>query len=441
MEQKTDRLGFRTWLVILVTGLAGQLCWHIENDWFNTFVYSRIAPDPSITGNMVTFSAITGILATLFFGTLSDRAGKRKPSMVIGYLTWAVTIVVFGLTEYLRDRSLALAAAMVVVADCVMTFFGSMAHDAGFNPWTSDITDGHKRGGLGAVIAVLPVFSTIVGSVLFGILVKQFGYTKFFVIIGVFMAFISLFTLLFLKDAPGRKPNRDPRGFWHQFFSFFNFEPLKNDRLLCWVLVIFATYFIGFQIYFTQIGNYLLFSCHYAVDVKGYIMAIGLVLATPVTAIASRFINKKKYFGIMCVTVVLSIIGLLILGLNSGATANPNPTMKDAVPMIVGIFFVGAGYMCIFQTLMVMLKNMYPEEVRAQSEGLRYIFYVLIPMCVGTPIGTAIIKRTGIPVVNDYGIEGYAAGNNLFLIAAAWTVLTFLPIWFASREAKKRENA
>ncbi len=440
MDKKDGRLGAGTWLVILVTGLAGQLCWHIENDWFNTFVYSRIAPDPSITGNMVTFSAITGILATLFFGTLSDRAGRRKPSMVIGYLIWAVTIILFGLTEYFTSSSLVLAASMAVLADCIMTFFGSMAHDAGFNPWTSDITDGHKRGGLGAVIAVLPVFATIIGSVVFGILVKNFGYVNFFIIIGVFMAIISLFTLIFLKDSPDTRPNRDPKGFWHQYFSFFNFEPLRNDRLLLWVLVIFATYFIGFQIYFTQIGNYLLFSCHYAVDVKGYIMAAGLLLATPVTAIASRCINKGKYFGVMCVTVVLSIIGLLILGLNSGATAMEHPQLKDSIPMIVGIFFVGAGYMCIFQTLMVMLKNMYPEETRAQCEGLRYVFYVLIPMCIGTPIGTAIIKKTGIPTVNDYGIEGFAAGNNLFIIAAAWTLLTFIPIWFAKKEADRRAS-
>ena len=35
---------------------------------------------------------------------------------------------------------------MVVVADAVMTFFGSTANDASFSAWTTDITDTTNRG-------------------------------------------------------------------------------------------------------------------------------------------------------------------------------------------------------------------------------------------------------------------------------------------------------
>jgi hypothetical protein len=38
----------RNWMLIWVLGMAGQICWNIENSWFNTFVYAKIAKDPAI---------------------------------------------------------------------------------------------------------------------------------------------------------------------------------------------------------------------------------------------------------------------------------------------------------------------------------------------------------------------------------------------------------
>ncbi|MBQ9958720.1 MAG: MFS transporter, partial [Oscillospiraceae bacterium] len=253
-QQQSNSIGFKNWLVILVTGLAGQLCWHVENQWFTTYVYAKIAPNPDIISGMVVLSAITSTFAVVFFGTLSDRVGRRKPLMVAGYIIWGITVMLFGLTEYTRAASLALAGGLTVFADCVMTFFGSLAHDAGFNPWTSDITNEHNRGSLGAVISVLPVLATIIGSLVFGNVIDAVDYTAFFFILGGVMVGIGLFTLFFLKDAPDAAPHRDEKGFWHQFFSFFSFKPLK-DKLLRWVLIIFMTYFIGFQMYFSHITN------------------------------------------------------------------------------------------------------------------------------------------------------------------------------------------
>ena len=424
-QTKENAIGLKNWIVILITGLAGQLCWHVENQWFTTYVYAKIAPNPDIISGMVALSAITGSFAVVFFGTLSDRVGRRKPLMAAGYMIWGITVMLFGLTEYARS-SLTLAAVLTVAADCVMTFFGSLAYDAGFNPWTSDITNEHNRGMLGAAISVLPVFATIIGSLLFGGIIDAVDYTAFFFLLGGSMVLVGVFTLLFLKDAPGIAPNRDEKGFWHQFFSFFSFKPLQ-DKLLRWVLIIFMTYFIGFQMYFSHITNYLIYSRGFSTGTSGILLGVGLLLAAPLTFVAGRFINRGHHFTVMNLTVVSSIIGLLTVGLVKGTAAT-----------VAAIFFIGAGYMVIFQTLMVMLKNLYPPEIRAQCEGLRSIFYVMIPMCVGTPIGSAIIKASGIATVNEYGITGYAAANNLFLIAAAVMLITFIPIRMAKKAAAEQ---
>ena len=73
------KLGLKKWTLIWGLGMAGQICWNIENQWFNTFVYEKIAPNPSIIMWMVIVSAVMTTFSTFLFGTLSDRIGKRKP--------------------------------------------------------------------------------------------------------------------------------------------------------------------------------------------------------------------------------------------------------------------------------------------------------------------------------------------------------------------------
>lgn len=423
---ENSKITFRQWLVIFVAGLAGQLCWHIENQWYTTFVYAKIAPDPDIISAMVIASAITSTLATVFFGTLGDRKGKRKPLMVGGYIIWGVTVILFGLTEFISHSMLALAAVSVVFADCLMTFFGAMAHDAGYNPWTTDITNEHNRGKLGAVIAILPVAATIIGSLIFGNIIDAMDYFNFFIMIGSIMIALGLFCLVYVKDAPDVKPNRDEKGFWHQFFSFFTFSVLKGNKVLGWVLAIFSVYFIGFNMYFSHLTNYFIYTQGNTTGMSGIIIGVGLLCAVPFTFLASRYIDRGRAEVVLYAAVVSTVIGL------------PLVSMSGMVINIIGMVFVGIGYMCIFQTLMVLLKNLFPVELRGQCEGLRCIFYILIPMCVGTPIGSAIIRSGGMEVVNEYGIVGYSANHSLFLIAAAWTLVTLIPITMYKKSAAKK---
>lgn len=47
-KMNTAKIGIREWILIWVVGLAGQLCWNVENQWFNTFIYDKIGPYPEI---------------------------------------------------------------------------------------------------------------------------------------------------------------------------------------------------------------------------------------------------------------------------------------------------------------------------------------------------------------------------------------------------------
>ena len=133
------KIGARNWAAILLLGLAGQLAWNVENSWFNTFVYDTITPDPRAVAWMVAVSAITATATTLTMGTVSDRRGKRRPFIFGGYILWGIATIIFPTTAFIKTTTL--AVLMVILADGIMTFFGSTAYDAAFNAWTTDISD------------------------------------------------------------------------------------------------------------------------------------------------------------------------------------------------------------------------------------------------------------------------------------------------------------
>lgn len=436
-ETKKSKIGLRNWIIIWVAGLAGQLCWNIENQWFNTFVYAKIAPDPSIISWMVGVSAVVSTLSTFISGTASDRAGRRKPFIVIGYILWGLFTIVFGATEFIPLNNTTAMAVIVVFADAIMSFCGSLGNDAGFNPWTTDITNESNRGSLGAAVAVQPVVATIAGSLLGGAIIKALDYFWFFVIMGGFVVFIGIYCLFTLKDSPTLKPAVNPKGFWSQFGEAFNFKLLAKNKMLLIVLCIFAVFFISFNVYFPHLLNYFIYTRNYDESMAGILLGIGLIIAIPFTFIAIKFINKQKYIPVLCFALAGNIIGLLLLVVSHYVG---DGDFINKFMIALSVIFVGGGYMVIYQTLMMWCKNLYPESQRGQLEGVRLFFYVCIPMVLGPAIANPVIKALGKPITLFYegvGVPGFTASKELFYVAAAVAALTFIPIYFAWRYLKK----
>lgn len=62
---------------------------------------------------------------------------------------------------------------------CGYELFGSVGNDGGFGPWTTDISNEHNRGKLGGALAVMPVFATIFGAVVSGLIIDQIDFFAF----------------------------------------------------------------------------------------------------------------------------------------------------------------------------------------------------------------------------------------------------------------------
>ena len=81
-DRKKGALGLKMWFLIWGLGLTAQICWNIENQWFNTFVYAKISKDPSIITGMLSCSAAAMMSAStsLYFFLPTVRLHTMQPS-------------------------------------------------------------------------------------------------------------------------------------------------------------------------------------------------------------------------------------------------------------------------------------------------------------------------------------------------------------------------
>ena len=110
------------------------------------------------------------------------------------------------------------------------------------------------------------------------------------------------------------------------------------------------------------------------------------------------------------------------------------------IPLLFYVFLVGVGYVLITQACMIWVKGLFPEESKGQFEGVRILFFTLIPMLIGTLAGNIIIKRTaqGEPNYDDFGHLIEVPQENLFLYAAIMVIFTLIPLYFGAKIYNKR---
>lgn len=440
MKSDSARSNVTFWSLIWLLGLAGQLCWNMENQWFNTFVYAKIAKDPTIISWMLAVSAASTTISTFLFGCISDRKGNRKSLVSIGYILWGVFTILFGATEFMKSQSsdknaiIGIAFA-VIAADAIMSFFGSMGNDIGFNAWINDHMNSQNAGALGAAIAVQPVIGTIVGTIVGGLLVgADDNYMRLFTVIGGSVIILGLVSLFCMKDSETLKPSIKGT-FSEQFFSIFNVKEYLKHRELVFVNLMLAVYFISFNVYFSHLGNFMIYYLGFTADTMGLIEGIGLLIAMFTTIPAIKLIQADKSSLIITIAIAINAIGLLIIGLLVSPD-NVNPATIWNPHLLAGVLFVGIGYILFLQTITVWSKRLYPEDARGQFEGIRIIFYVLIPMVVAPLISNPIIKKSG-EFVDEYGFTEYLPTNTLFLAGVVIVLITLVPLLMANAEHRK----
>ena len=417
MTTSSSRITSRTWFVMLALALTGQIAWAVENSWFNTFVYDTLTPDPRPVAWMTAASAITATLTTLLMGTLSDRTrsrwGRRRPFILIGYILWGISTILFPTVASIKISSLAIF--MVVMADSVMTFFGSTANDAAFNAWTADVATSDTRGRVEGVLNLSLFIAQIIAMVAAGILIDSLGYFTFFYLLGGIVTVVGLIagSLLHDADAPLNAPTRS---FWAEFADLFNLDTLRNNRKLFILLLFIMLSSIGMEVSFPYLIVYLnnfvgVTKSEFSI-IGGAVMVGSAALAIPFGILADKW-NKRNMIAI---AIIVSSLGGILLSL-----VRTLPLLS-LTGLLWQAFSVAASIASV-----AWLKDLLPEESRGKFLGIRMIFWIAIPMVIGPWIGSTLIQNFGIPTTLN-GQAGFVPVPIIFQVGSVIALLSLIPL-------------
>ena len=407
------------WFSLVVLAATGQIAWAVENTWFNTFVFDKITKDPRPIAWMVAASAVTATLTTIFMGTLSDRTrskwGKRKPFILLGYLLWGLMTAVFPMSAMFKTASMAVLG--VILTDSLMTFFGSTANDAAFNAWTTDVTPSEKRGKVEGILNLCLFIAQIISNVAAGIFIDQFGYFIFFYFLGGLVMIAGLVAGLALKDAPTDQEFAPKKSFWTEITELFSLKTIRENKQLFILLVLIMVTGIGMQVAFPYLIIYLnhnlgISKTEYSI-IGGAILILSGALSVPFGILADKW-NKK---AMLALAIIASSLGCFLFG------------QFRSIPLLAmaGVLWQ-AFYVGISIASVAWLKDLLPEQSRGRFLGMRMIFWVALPMLIGPAIGSALIRRFGIPTTLN-GESGFIPVPIIFGVGAFVSLFSLIP-WF-----------
>jgi MFS family permease len=428
------KLSPKFWVALTLFSLIGQIAWVIENMYLNVFIYDMFNATPNDISTMVSASAISATLTTIFIGALSDRVGKRKLFMCGGYILWGISILGFA---FIREDVIApmipatavastVGISLVIILDCVMTFFGSSANDAAFNAWLTDSTDDSNRGSAEGINAMMPLVAILVVFGGFMFIPKEGNpayWPTVFTIIGVTVLAIGILGFFIIKD-PDIKPSET--GYLRNIVHGFLPSTVKSNPALYIYLACFIIFNISIQIFMP----YLILYYEKSLGMADYvlIMAPAIVLASVVTALWGKVYDKKGFNYSYLFSFIWLCLGYIILYL-----------FKGTALVFIGSLLMMSGYLAGMAVFGAKVRDLTPVGKAGMFQGVRIFSQVLVPGVVGPKIG-AWILRDADKVVNGDGTESFIPNQNIFLgalIAAAVMGIALIAMRkFTTREKK-----
>ena len=436
-KQIATKLPRKTWFVIVMLSLMGQVAWAVENNFFNLFIQDVFGASLSDVALMVSASAVTATATTLLAGVWSDRVGRRKVFVVAGTLLWGVSICAFAVLQNISQalaRDAAAAAALgitlTIVFDCIMTFFGSLANDSAFNAWMTDITDDTNRGKVEGVNSSMPLLSmlAVFGGAMFLMIVGPDGsvtydYALFFTIIGGIVLVTGVLSVILMEDSHP-EPRRDA-GYFAEVFYGFRPSAVSANRMLYLVLAAYCVFAIAMQVFMPYYVLYLRLP-YILGENYVFVMAPCIIIAAVFTILYGRTMDRRGFSKSIIVPLVMFLVGCVIL-----------TVLTSAPGVFVGSMLMLAGYLGSVACFGAEIRNNTPLDRVGLYQGIRIFMVVLVPMLVGPWIGSAISASSG--AVVGFGVvgDGFTPSSLIFAGGAAVALLTFVVLFFIRRESRK----
>ncbi len=459
MNKNNVKISPRLWIGMLMCSFIGGLAWNVENMYFNTFLWNEVYEGSvgvtSLTYTdavniMVTFSAIVAVVTTFIMGTLSEKMKNRKAFISFGYIAWGIITALFGFIT--KDNvanlfgisdavKIVIATAwVVVVMDMIMTFMGSTSNDSAFQAWVTDVTTPETTQkvetaftfvGFIAMAVIMVVGSLAQGGVI--------PYSAFFIGLGIVVTIAGI-VALFVVDNPKKledakkNANAPKTSYWADLFYGFRPSVIKENSKLYLILVATGIFNCAFQVFFPYLLTYF---SEVVISANGDLFAampvsLIVVAATSVISLVAGIVillnvyNKSKAAAFIP-SVLSLIVGLLLMFF----------AKTNLYLMLIGAAFTLIGYIVIMIQFGANVRDCIPQDKVGLFQGVRMIFFVLIPMVVGPTLGNIATKNSTVTITDVSGAESMLPTEMMFLYAAIVAVFIFVPLFAYLKKDKE----
>lgn len=428
---KKTKLSGKFWLALVIFSLVGQVAWVVENMYLNVFIYKMFHADAKSISLMVAASAVAATVTTVFVGALSDKIGKRKLFICAGYILWGISILCFGLIRMDVLQGLfphAVSAAsvgvtLVIILDCIMTFFGSTANDACFNAWLTDSTDQTNRGAAEGINAMMPLVAILVVFGGFMGLNQDLpqSWTVIFSVIGGSVLVMGILGFFLIEE-----PQVDNTENTHYFKNLiYGFRPkvIRAHPKFYWTLLAYAVFGVSINIFMP----YLILYYEKGLGMTDYVLifAPAILLAAVFTALYGRVYDRKGFRIAVLPAMGLLIAGYMVLYFT-----------RETVPVFAGTVLMLCGYLAGMAVFGAMLRDHTPKNKAGMFQGQRIIGQVLLPGVIGPAIGAAVLQGAQM-IQNSDGTESFLPNERIFMAAAVVAVFVFAALIPLMKSSKK----
>ena len=398
------------WIALTLFSLVGQVAWVVENMYLNVFIYKMFNASAANISAMVAASAVAATLTTVFIGALSDKIGKRRIFICGGYILWGVSIIGFSLLRAdiigamfpMAVSAASVGVTLVIILDCVMTFFGSSANDAAFNAWLTDSTDATNRGAAEGINAMMPLVAilAVFGGFMAFDLDSPTSWTYIFLIIGALVIAVGILGFFIIRE-PNIEPKKDGyfRGVVHGFLP----STVKANKALYFYLGAFIIFNISIQIFMP----YLILYYEVSLEMANYVfvMAPAIILASVVTALWGKVYDKRGFYRSSALSLLWLAVGYIVLYFFRGTAL-----------VFVGSLLMMCGYLSGMAVFGAKIRDLTPVGQSGMFQGVRIFSQVLVPGVIGPFIGKWVLSNAEMVQGSD-GTYSFVPNANIFLAA------------------------
>ncbi len=424
---------------LVLFSLLGQIAWVMENMYLNVFISEEFGASAFHVALMVSLSAIVATLTTLFIGALSDKVHKRKIFIWLGYILWGFSICTFALLRVDTISRLfptvtsaaSLGITLTIVADCVMTLFGSTANDATFNSWISDHSNLSNRGRHEGIVSMMPLLAILI---VFGALSPFATPGKWwimFLIIGVLTILAGIIGIFIIQESDETAHNDNK--YFKRIFYGFKISSIKKYPSLYITYLGYAIYGIAIQAFMTFLIAYYQI---YVGESYIYVMAPAIIVASISTLFYGRRYDKHGFERSILTTLAVLFIGLVMLACTMFT--------QNIVLILGGSFLLMIGYLCTNGMFGAKMRELTPRDRIGSFQGVKMFAQVLIPMLIGPWIGAVAISGDFSYDVGNVLVPSgytYTVTPAIFIASAIILLVSLIPLVFVfkrDRDLKRK---